>query len=1803
MNQPPEPNPSNNSDRPSLVNLVWRFVKRPSTLIVTGGILALGVVGYTGGRIWLKRNLPGILESQIGNFVQRPVEIDKISNLSWNQVTVDGITIPETDEDPDNITIDQIDIRYNFFPVLIGRPLTAEAKIVDLQVYLEEDAPGKWLELELPESTETEPREIPIRLDIGLELEKARIELQPQQNPESINITIDGRGRYQKQQQQEISYDFDTQIQGGNIKLQGETNLDSGASQIQLASQPLNLVPLVTLIPNNPLKLDQGNFQANLDAQIAPLAQIEQTRGQGQIQLQNIQGKLNQIPLLAQAQLIWEEQTINISRGQLQLGDLQGQLQGSIDWQQGYQLQLNLAQIDLEQVPQSLGIEIPIPLQGQLNSQVQVTGEINQPQIKGSLNNSTPIKVDRIAISQIDSQFQGNLENIQLEQLRILPSVGGKIELSGEIKTQLASGNRDWRQMPLGGKIETQLPVAKLVEAYYQLPENLAVEALNSIGVIQGKLGNPQGQMQWQLEPGQSEISGQGEILFAEKMLNLYNTNLNLLGGTTSLDARSDITAQTWSAQIQSNNLELNRLLPQAESLPKWQLRELQANYQGNYQLENLEQWQGRAQILLNSQPGQLQLDSRLAQGQLNNQIQAENLAISQQISLNQAQGQLNLPLEDLLQLNSNPNLNNLQGEINAQIQLPAQGQIDSNTQIENNQIQSQIRAQGIEILPLSEELGVELPLEIALDPLDAQIEVNGDLSQIIQPEPYLPLNLEEVAVELGETQLRTQGQLALGLKEQQPEIEQLNLDIDSQVNLGEIPLASILEQLEIPSQIRVAGQAQFQGQLQGQKLLSQPLAPGNLSLVGQMQLQDLQLNERKFEAQLQGPVTVIPAQELSVELRGNRDEISAQLEPCQGNNCILPYLPSSYALRQGQGEQAIIATGNREGIELVNRISNLPLNLLQFSPGEAYGLPGIVDGLVSAQVRVNLEDLGTTGEVKVVEPSLGHIQGKEISTEFGYNPGQQEAQLVESSLKFADTEYNLSAGINLETGAIQGKLDLNENEIADIWSTLQWSDLNDVLRLVSPPEYARAESVQAEAVGLPGAPIKSQINLLGSKIAGVRKSSSAIRQGQAPLQLDIRGKYGGEVIVGGTLKSPEVDVSFQGQDWQWRTKPPVLDVVPELGLIQESQQVVPIRSVLLTAALRNGVLQLEPLRVEIADTELQVTGSFSPEQEEGEFQVEDLSLDLISQFVSLPVDATGKIDVKGEIRGSLENPEVIGEIDVSETTWSGKPFLESLQGEFSYREHVGKFATTFPESIQVQASVPSPLGTETGVAALDVKLTQEIFPLLEVLSQGQLIWASGDGAVDLAARLPLDWSQPLDAQALIQALRVDGRVVLEQAAIANPILGSQVLLNGEIILEQQRVKIDSLTGDLADSKLLVSGVFPLINPINSGDPDAANPLKIDIQPGDINLEGLYEGEVDGEIILTGTGFAPVISGFVSVARGRVFIPESEEEPGRLLLAERWFGTQVDVEPPVKITLDNFQIITEDIDLSDFSVYKFNFGGNLTLNGEFTELQELEGDGEITLNRGEIVFFDTQFFLGPRYNSIITFRPDQGLLNPYLDIVMQTSVAEKPDEGRTSSSPNEVRDDLFRLRSSRIEVTIAIDGNANQVIPSLGRDPVLACRLRSNTEPLIPAEIFPGNTLSQLQTCISVAASSEAGQSNTGILDSQIVQITSDPVRPRGEIIELLAGQFIGVAESLQDKTGLELLQLGADQFLIGPLLRDTIFGVEQFVSRGGQRVGLDDLRVYPLLETVYSIDRRSSIRVSYDYFFTEGQVRYELGF
>ncbi|MGB3236732.1 MAG: hypothetical protein WBB29_00455, partial [Geitlerinemataceae cyanobacterium] len=100
-------------------------------------------------------------------------------------------------------------------------------------------------------------------------------------------------------------------------------------------------------------------------------------------------------------------------------------------------------------------------------------------------------------------------------------------------------------------------------------------------------------------------------------------------------------------------------------------------------------------------------------------------------------------------------------------------------------------------------------------------------------------------------------------------------------------------------------------------------------------------------------------------------------------------------------------------------------------------------------------------------------------------------------------------------------------------------------------------------------------------------------------------------------------------------------------------------------------------------------------------------------------------------------------------------------------------------------------------------------------------------------------------------------------------------------------------------------------------------------------------------------------------------------------------------------------------------------------------------------------------------------------------------------------------------------------------------------------------------------------------------------------------IVALLGNQIFTSLEEIAELQGDELVQFAFLRFVVQPYADNLLFDIEDFVSNAGRKVGLQDLRVFPLgqVEAVYDITEDSTFTTIYDYEFEAIQFRYNLRF
>ena len=89
-----------------------------------------------------------------------------------------------------------------------------------------------------------------------------------------------------------------------------------------------------------------------------------------------------------------------------------------------------------------------------------------------------------------------------------------------------------------------------------------------------------------------------------------------------------------------------------------------------------------------------------------------------------------------------------------------------------------------------------------------------------------------------------------------------------------------------MPTTVALTGEGNFTGTLLGKNLLTAPLLPGNLEIIGDVNVANLSFNEQQFEPELRGKIDIDSSNKISFNIEGKQDKISAIFNTWLVENC-----------------------------------------------------------------------------------------------------------------------------------------------------------------------------------------------------------------------------------------------------------------------------------------------------------------------------------------------------------------------------------------------------------------------------------------------------------------------------------------------------------------------------------------------------------------------------------------------------------------------------------------------------------------------------------------------------------------------------------------------------------------------------------------------------------------------------------------------------------------------------------------------------------------------------------------------------
>ena len=1640
------PQKSESPRLPLTINFQRGIFSRPKLLGFGTGALVAIAGGVMYGNYWVEREVSPLVEVGIEHFLNRPVQLGKLTGVSLTHLEFGATSIPATAKDPNWVKLKGLKVSYNPWQYLQNQHLALTITAIQPQAYLEQGRSGSWWHTETGQLEEDFPFQLK-KLIVTNGQGTVALRNASQQLNDPVQIRLKNAHLSPDSGQEIFQFSVDGQLlpaenPHSRLEIEGKFNLPQESLNLQVRSRHLPLASLKEILPL-PLDFPTGSF----DSQLAIAVENQELVSlDGEVNLH--QGSLK-IPQLTRpltninGPLIFQGRQIKLSKIQGQLGEIKAKSQGYIDWRDGFNMAIATAPLEVNKIFQ--GLRFPpstVPITGQLASNVKIKGALENPQITVDLQQAgkDALYIENLALRDLQAQINLEGDRVVVNKFQAFPPTGGTLRGSGQINAQRKGSKLEWQ--PFQMHIQAQnVDVQPWIDPDFQAQFTSALP-LSGQAHITGELAHPE---TWQAQA---------------------KANLPMAGGLIQTDDFSYQGGQ-WQGNFQLQNLALQPLTASVSPPLPGNLQ--QGKLQGRVRVEgnqkNPQQWQleGKGQVNLPQGAvtiAQFQLQGKQWQGTFS----ADNIPLQTLPALDKrwsgtlagnwtGQGQIDQPVH----------LWNLEGA--GQWQSPKGTVKIREINLENQNFTAQLSSEGIDWrelqIPQPGQVQGQLALAGQWTTEKSQLkELKGNLTstkgwQSLESAVDVAFDWQNSTLNLSQLRskgLNAQGSLQVSVADVKPGFDFLAAvgGMALQVQAENFPVNDLIPR---PIAVPVLGNLDFSGQVTGSAL--HPLWQG------QLEVHRLQLGDFRFAPQLTGEIEQ-NTEGLLLALQGEKDEkIRLNLDQTQQ--------PQAMLFERGELQLA----GKKQGDQLSLTARSLPLDALQAGFPLALAIIPNADpsfsnsleklqsqpwgGKLSGHFQLDLDQkTAIATRVNIQQPRWGSFRAQDLTGNFRY--GQGQLMVENSRLRYGQSTVLVRGQGNFQGKQPQwaGEISFRQSRIEDILAGLQLFTWQDFQRGLEPPHYGNAQDLYTNAEdGLdndPSAPLVSVGNALDNLTtqfnqlalsqavlpeAGENGENKAV---SLPTLEQLRGQLQGKITVRNDGQSPlAASFNLQGNQWQW-------------GDYQLEQ-------LQLAGRWQGDEITLEPLELRSGEQFLRVTGALGPNNQRGEIQLHQLPLTPLAKLLNIPSHLAPEGDLFADLRlqGDRQDPQFQGKIQIKNNR-IGPLALEQTQGNFSYQ--TGRFdfqlqslVNSLSEPLQLEGSFPYvfPFASQLPTSdqfSLALKLKNDSLGLLNLVSNEQLSWLSGQGKVDLTLFGRLD----PQTQTLYQ-LQGLGEITIKDGAIAAKALPNNPLtqVNGQILADLNTLQVTGLTGQISGGSLAMAGTLPLKNPL----PNADQSLQLSLNNLAVDVPNFYQGALQGLVNITGTAIAPRIGGQLALANGNILV-------GNVLpkLAGDSSSTNGGEFKDLTISLG------ENIRVQNLPFLDFAASGGLRLNGS---PQQIRPEGQINLNAGQVNLFASQLRLDSSQENTVYFLPQRGL-DPYLDLYLLSSASET-SRNITNRSPlsSEVVEPFSANQDSlqTVRIQAHINGYGSEINDSI--------QLTSN----------PGRSEQEIITLLGGGVLSTLGQDNT----------------------------------------------------------------------------------------------------------------------
>ena len=1681
---------------------------RTLTRFRQGTLVELGLAAW--GWLYVQEDLSPQISKTLTNFLERPVDLGDVENVTFGSVTLGPSVIGASETDSTTLTAEGVIVEFDLLETIFQSKIGLDITVIEPEGYLAQDADKGWLNVDIPER---EPPEEPNRFDISVDdvrFREGELTLVPlpagDEDAEPIFLQqVAGSLSAEKvvvAERDSLNFRFEVSGEpenGGDITLKGEVQpvapVLSGETSVEDAPEsdgfatdeddrpkpdwatnlfiqadeaPLADVLEFTLasikINADDVDIESGAVSGMMDMAFRPGEDIDYS---GTISAEDatIQTALLPLPIKnAAGQTQFQGNLWTIDRLSADYGAIENVVaEGLIDFDNGYELEATKSTVSVDAFVNTIDLDLPVPTEGVFDAIAFVSGPIANPQFSGSVNAVTPVDVDRVTFDTASSDFFLQGAQLSLDNIALTPTTGGSVTGSGQVR--LSDGSPFTFQ--LAGR---SLPAQQLANLY-DINPNFTLGLVSADATVVGNGGNVTTTVDW--DAPNAQYPGSGAVDIVGTNLAFRDTVFAIGGGTVS--GGGSLIGQAWDADVTFQNVQLTAFS-----------EDLRGDVNGQFQFNgttadtrigaitaagNITFSDGLSAFSPQFDNFNSPLDAQVAwNGEQIEVIRASSNRVTASGTLtpsfdegftgldsfdlnvaadDYALAELPFDIPDIIALSG---LGDVGGRLTGSPSAPSfTGNVQLSNLVVNNLPFNPFLAGTVAYSP---NAGLALDVDGDTDSIALNVgpfEANSDTI------PALDFNIGwQGAIAQGQTQ----GNILTG-------------------SARDFPLAA----LNFP-----AGGAADIGQLRGTLSSNSFTADlANQTLNGDIDIDQLgvgyigagkltgQINYANSLATLANGTLVVNENLYTLTgnlaLGGPAPVYSADLNTQKGNVQNLLSTLSIYRLddfRRGLTPP--------EWLQDPLSPEDLDVLLATFSAGETLsGKPYNLNEQLNRLAEV--EELETDRAIAEAAEPLPPL--RELNGPFAGN------------IKLTGTGSDFQVNFDLTGQQWRWGEDYSAQEV------VATGTLTPNVLVLEPVRFSSAIIVPAEPVANddienPIQPAESVINLAGQIVFGRDTELNSDLQATAQninittfsdifqIPIDVEGRANALATLGGTIANPQLRGSADLEAAFINDAP--IEAANARFLYRNAR-------LLLSSTLTTSTPE-EPLRLE---AQIPYAFNFMDVQPDSEdiditIDVRNEGLALLNIFSRQVAWDSGEGQVNLSIGGTLSEPEIAGKALVNNAVINAQILPEPLT-------NVNGSATFVDDQIVVK----SLQGRFS-----DGQLTAAgIFPLRSSILSGP----------ELAAL------SPNSSQSISQSSPEASGPSLEEAEASSP----------------DPAELPTDTNILTAPEATAVPENPFFQR-----PLAENlPLTVNLENIALTLEDLYSGSVNGQIVVGGNalGEGPQVGGQVFLSDGQVLLPSgngAEEniedenldpvlvtdnsdgaDPGNLDLA---LGqAKADVEAPnagLQPVFRNLQLTLGDsIRIVQGNLLNFAADGTLLLNGSPTAL---EPDGTINLRSGRVSLFTTLFSLRGR-NNIARFTPESGLQNPFLDVSLRASVPEVDSPGPISSTPFAQADVI-----DNSDIGFETAGSLQTI------------RVRANVE-------GPANAI------------------------FENLELSSSPPRSQNELIGLIGGGFVTALESTFDS-----LSGGGDDFggLINLVSSTLLTSVQDFVSRA---LSLSEFRLFPV--------------------------------